>query len=84
MYHYNSNYDATPRVNITISLTPTLVVLQIVFLVLKLCGVIDWEWVYVCIPSMVIGGIWALTFLMICVMIIASLIINALNDKKEK
>lgn len=28
-------------------------VLGIVFLILKLCGVIDWKWIYVLIPFMI-------------------------------
>ena len=31
--------------------------LQIVFIVLKLCKVIDWQWVFVLMPLIVEGGI---------------------------
>ena len=82
MYHYNSNYETTtpPKVTVSISLTPILVLLQIIFIVLKLCGAIAWGWVYVCIPAMIIGGIWVLTLLVILVVFIAALIIAKLDD----
>lgn len=38
--------------------------LQIVFIVLKLCKVITWEWVFVLMPLIVVGGI-ALILLLI-------------------
>ena len=31
------------------------ILLFIIFLILKLCNVISWEWVYICIPLLVIG-----------------------------
>ena len=31
--------------------------LQIIFIVLKLCKVIDWQWVFVLMPLIVEGGI---------------------------
>ena len=38
--------------------------LQIVFIVLKLCKVITWDWVFVLMPLIVVGGI-ALILLLI-------------------
>lgn len=38
--------------------------LQIVFIVLKLCKVITWQWVFVLMPLIVVGGI-ALILLLI-------------------
>lgn len=35
------------------------IVVQIVFLVLRLCGAIAWPWVFVLIPAMVFGGLVA-------------------------
>lgn len=37
--------------------------LQIVFIILKLCGVITWSWVKVLIPLWIGLGIWALILL---------------------
>lgn len=46
--------------------------LQIAFIVLKLCGVIDWNWCIVLIP------IWAsLCFLVVCFVIALSLMLIA-------
>ena len=42
--------------------------LQIVFIVLKLCKVIDWQWVFVLMPLIVVGGI-ALILLLIALII---------------
>lgn len=37
-----------------------LVLLQIVFIVLKLCGVITWHWALVLLPIIIIAGLWVL------------------------
>jgi len=37
-----------------------LVLLQIVFIVLKLCGVIAWHWALVLLPIIIIAGLWVL------------------------
>ena len=42
--------------------------LQIVFIVLKLCKVITWNWVFVLMPLIVVGGI-ALILLLIALII---------------
>ena len=44
----------------------------LVFLVLKLCGVIAWGWFFVCLPLIVFGGAIILT-------IILAIILNALS-----
>lgn len=46
--------------------------LTIVFIVLKLCGVIAWSWFWVCFPAIVGAGIWILTLLLsmiICIIV---------------
>ena len=42
--------------------------LQIIFIVLKLCKVITWNWVFVLMPLIVVGGI-ALILLLIALII---------------
>lgn len=39
-------------------------VLTIVFVVLKLCGAIDWSWWLVLLPLIILGGILALVGLL--------------------
>ena len=56
---------------LVITLTITIIALMIVdiasiptfivFLILKLCGVIDWQWLHVCIPLIVFAGTTVLT-----------------------
>lgn len=41
--------------------------LFIVFLVLKLCGVIAWGWLYVCLPLIVFGGAMVLTIIIVAI-----------------
>lgn len=51
-----SNVNKTPYIGVSIG-----DVLQIVFIVLKLCGVIDWSWWWVLSPTWIVVGI-----LMLC------------------
>lgn len=51
-----SNVNKTPYIGVGIG-----DVLQIVFIVLKLCGVIDWSWWWVLSPTWIVVGI-----LMLC------------------
>lgn len=75
--HESSKQNLT----ISISLTPILVILQIVFLVLKLCGVIGWSWVCVFIPAIVLGGIWVVSLLFLLgVIIIAAILLKKFDD----
>lgn len=56
-----------------------LVVLQIVFFILKLCGVLTWSWVLIFIPTYILGA-----FIVILLMIITvSLILVFMEDKKK-
>ena len=47
-----------------LTLSGLLIVTQIVLIVLKLTKVIDGEWLYICIPSIVLGGIVVLDILL--------------------
>lgn len=46
-------------------------VLQIIFIVLKLVGVIDWSWFFVLLPTIISGGFAVFIFLVILIIIIA-------------
>jgi len=50
-------------------------ILTIVFIVLKLCGVIGWNWIYVILPSII-----SIT-LTIIVIIIATIVLVVTNKK---
>jgi len=39
-------------------------VLTIVFIVLKLLGVIDWKWIFVILPELIAVGFYAVIFLL--------------------
>ena len=63
-YDYGFNRGRTHTVVAGSSfLSSSLVLLQAVFLTLKLCNVVSWEWVYVLIPAIVLGGLLALDIL---------------------
>lgn len=55
-------------------------VLQIVFIVLKLCGIINWSWVWVLAP------IWIeiIVYLVILIFVIIVAIVKSKPHKKEK
>lgn len=76
----NSNTSSPQKMTLSISLTPILVLLQVVFIILKLCGVVDWSWVCVCIPAIVLGGIWVISLLFLLVVIIIAAILVKLDD----
>ena len=42
-------------------------VLQIVFIVLKLCGVINWNWWLVLLPAIIWLGIYCLIFIIVVI-----------------
>lgn len=45
--------------------------LTIVFLVLKLCGVIDWAWIFVFLPIIISVGLTILACVIICIIAVA-------------
>lgn len=55
-------------------------VVQIVFLILKLCGLIDWPWKYVLIPLWVDLVIVAV----LLIVVIAAAIIQVAKENKEQ
>ena len=44
--------------------------LQLVFIVLKLCGVITWSWVFVLMPSIVATGITIILFVVLAILML--------------
>lgn len=52
-------------------------VLGIVFIILRLCGVIDWPWVWVLAPIWVPIGLWLLAVLI-------AFILAMLKDRQER
>lgn len=55
--------NKTTKVQSSLSLGSISVVLTIVFLVLKLCHVIDWGWVFVFLPVIISTGIGVVALL---------------------
>ena len=51
--------------------------LQITFIVLKLCKVIDWKWVFVLMPLIIEGGIVIILLLFVLILFI----IGVINDE---
>ena len=43
--------------------------LQLAFIILKLCNVINWSWVLVMLPFIICGGIWFLLFIIFLIII---------------
>lgn len=41
--------------------------LQIVFIVLKLCGVINWSWVFVMLPLIISAGLFVIIFIIVLI-----------------
>lgn len=54
-------------------------VVQIVFLILKLCGLIDWPWKYVLIP------LWIdlVIVVVLLIVVIAAAVIQVMKENKE-
>ena len=57
------------------------IISQIVFCVLKFCGVIEWRWLHVFIPSICLLAAAVLVILFVA---FAVFVINAENKKEEK
>ena len=41
------------------------ILLQVAFIVLKLCGVIAWSWVMVCLPIIIYAGLTVLAYIIV-------------------
>ena len=57
------------KTDITVGSTGFVGILQVAFIVLKLCGVIDWSWIWVLAPlwiSFAIGILSIIIFVIIC------------------
>ena len=53
---------------ININLTPIAIIMTVVFVVLKLCGVIEWSWWLVLLPVIVVGVLMILACLSIALL----------------
>lgn len=47
-----------------------ILLLQLAFIILKLCGVISWSWVLVLIPLMVLAGVWVILLMILVISLI--------------
>lgn len=70
----NSNTNRT----VSFSLFTIGLILSIVFMILKLCGVIGWAWIFVWLPVIIAVGIDVLVFVAI---IIIAIILASLNNQ---
>lgn len=52
------------------------VVVGMVFTIMKLCGVITWDWLCVCIPFIVAGALMVLPFIIATIIVIIAVIIE--------
>lgn len=56
-------------------LTVISIIVGITFVILKLCNVISWDWIYVCIPFIVAAGCWVLSLIIVGIVALIALII---------
>ena len=71
----------TNNTQVTFSFGGLSTLLTIIFVVLKLCGVIDWHWALVLLPTIISVGL--VVFLLIVVGI-CTLILKSIEKKEEK
>ena len=46
------------------------ILLQIAFIILKLCNVITWSWVFVLMPIIVLAGVWVILLAILVISLI--------------
>ena len=46
------------------------ILLQIAFIILKLCDVITWGWVFVLMPLIVLAGVWVILLAILVILMI--------------
>ena len=63
MKQENNNYNGVNYLHI----------LTLIFVVLKLCGVINWKWIYIIMPSLISIG---LTIFIIAIILIVAVIVK--------
>ena len=54
--------------------TSIAIIVGIVFTIMKLCGAINWDWFYVCIPFIAAGALMALYIIIMIIVVIFALI----------
>lgn len=47
--------------------TTFVILLQLAFIILKLCSVITWSWVFVLMPLMVYVGVWVILLVILVI-----------------
>lgn len=72
--------DNQNKVQLTLPFSTICIILTIIFVVLKLCGVITWGWVYVFMPLIAVAG---LTVVLIGIVVICKILIKII-DKQNK
>ena len=71
-------YNNTKSLTINFSFNALSITLFIVFLILKLCGVIAWSWWFVCLPLIISVG---LTILILLIGLISVIIITIIERR---
>lgn len=51
-------------------------ILSVVFLILKLCGVISWGWVWIFLPLIIYAGFWLLFILFLIIIFIVCAVVR--------
>ena len=46
------------------------ILLQLAFIILKLCNVITWSWVFVLMPLIVLAGVWVILLAILVISLI--------------
>lgn len=59
----NNNTTATNRAVLPLNL------MTLLFITLKLCGVIDWQWVFVLMPSLVLIPVFSVTLVLFIIVL---------------
>lgn len=70
-----SNDNKKTGCNISIPIVSISIIVGITFVILKLCNVISWDWIYVCIPFIVAAGCWVLSLIIVGIIALIALII---------
>lgn len=71
-----NNSDKNISVRISFNLSFICIITFIVFLILKLCNVVAWSWLVVCIPLIVLASAFGLFLLILFICVIIAVFIN--------
>ena len=59
-------------------------VLTLIFIVLKLCEVINWSWWLVVLPEIIAIGFYVIVFLLYCLFVIGARADKIIKENKEQ